>query len=271
MTNPSRHLLLIDPQNDFCAPSAQGPALGVPGADADMHRVAALLRTQGQLFEAIHVSLDAHHPIDIAHPGWWQDAEGKAPPPFTCISRQDVELGRWRTKDADQQSWSLHYVHSLELKGKYALIIWPEHCLIGTWGHQLHEEVAESLNQWARQHQTQINYVLKGMNPATEHYSALSAEVPLREDENTRLNTKLVAKLDEADQIWVAGEALSHCVASTVRDLVAAQPEMAKKLWLITDAMNSVPGFEKQGAEFLAEMHALGARLTRIGDPESNR
>ncbi|MFM2054363.1 MAG: hypothetical protein RL456_2400, partial [Pseudomonadota bacterium] len=41
------HLLLIDAQNDFCdLPGEAGarPALPVPGADADLRRVAALVR-----------------------------------------------------------------------------------------------------------------------------------------------------------------------------------------------------------------------------------
>ena len=46
----SVHLLAIDPQNDFCDLPAEGaaaPTLPVPGAHADMQRLAALLRMQG--------------------------------------------------------------------------------------------------------------------------------------------------------------------------------------------------------------------------------
>ena len=44
------HLLVIDPQNDFCdlpatwLPPDAAPALAVPGAHADMLRVAQLIR-----------------------------------------------------------------------------------------------------------------------------------------------------------------------------------------------------------------------------------
>jgi nicotinamidase/pyrazinamidase len=272
MTRKIRHLLLIDPQNDFCAPAAMGPALGVPGADADMHRIAAVLNhVRDPFFDATHVSLDSHHPLDIAHPGWWTDITGNAPTPFTVISTEDLRTGRWLARDPDQQRWSLQYVETLEARGKHALIVWPEHCLIGSWGHLIHEELAEALNNWARRNLRQVNYVFKGMNPRTEHYSALSAEVPVAEDEHTLFNKQLLAQLDPAEEIWVAGEALSHCVASTVRDLVHERPDLAPRLWLVTDAMSPVTGFAKQGAEFLSEMHALGAHLTKIGDMESNR
>ena len=69
-TRPNIQLLLIDPQNDFC--DIPGAALPVVGANEDMNRLAAFIDRVGGSLSAIHVTLDAHHPVDIAHPSWWQ-------------------------------------------------------------------------------------------------------------------------------------------------------------------------------------------------------
>ena len=51
--SPRTHLLIIDPQNDFCdTPEVRRPpgaraALPVAGADAGMQRLAALIRAAG--------------------------------------------------------------------------------------------------------------------------------------------------------------------------------------------------------------------------------
>ena len=61
------HLLIIDPQNDFCdlpaesLPSGFAPSLPVTGAHQDMLRVAQLIRDGGAGLTQISVTLDAHH------------------------------------------------------------------------------------------------------------------------------------------------------------------------------------------------------------------
>ena len=74
------HLLIIDPQNDFCdlpvSTSSATPALPVFGADADMQRLAAFIRAHGSQLTDITVTLDSHHRLDIAHPTFWQQADG---------------------------------------------------------------------------------------------------------------------------------------------------------------------------------------------------
>ena len=72
------HLLIIDPQNDFM--DLPDSALPVPGAVADMDRLAAFIRRAGKKIDDIHVTLDSHRLIDIAHPTFWRDADGSAAP-----------------------------------------------------------------------------------------------------------------------------------------------------------------------------------------------
>ena len=65
----------------------------------------------------------------------------------------------------------------------------------------------------------------------------------------------------------VAGEALSHCVANTVRDIASNFGEdNIKKLVLLTDCSSSVGGFEQLGTDFVAEMQARGMKTARSID-----
>jgi nicotinamidase-related amidase len=106
--------------------------------------------------------------------------------------------------------------------------------------------------------------VVKGANPLTEHYSAVQAEVPDAADPHTLVNKALVRSLEEAEQVAVAGEAASHCVANTVRDLAVQSGDKAlvARLVLLEDATSPVPGFEKQYEDFRSELAGRGMRIS---------
>jgi len=254
MSERKRHLLIIDPQNDFC--DIPGAALPVSGADADMKRLAALIREQA--FDAITVTLDSHQRLDIAHPGFWQALEGGEVAPFTPITAAQIRAGDFKPRDASALPRALAYAEALEAQGRYTLMVWPVHCEIGTWGHNVHLELNAALVEWQLERQRNVEFVIKGTNPWTEHYSALQAEVPDVTDEGTQLNRALVQRLDRADEIWIAGEASSHCVKATVEHL--AEHVAPSKLRLLTHCMSPVTGFEAQAADFLADMKARGAQ-----------
>ena len=254
MSKNRKHLLIIDPQNDFC--DIPGAALPVAGANADMKRLAALIGEQA--FDAITVTLDSHQRLDIAHPGFWQGGDGGEVSPFTPITAAQIRTGEFKPRDAGALPRALAYAEALEAQGRYTLMVWPVHCEIGTWGHNVHAELNAALVEWQLAHQRNVEFVIKGTNPWTEHYSALQAEVPDAADEGTQLNRALVRRLDEADEIWVAGEASSHCVKATVEHL-AAQVRPTK-LRLLTDCMSPVTGFETQAVAFIADMKARGAQ-----------
>lgn len=60
----------------------------------------------------------------------------------------------------------------------------------------------------------------QGENNLTEMYSAIEAEVPLPEDPRTLTNFELVGGLKRAGKVIIGGQALSHCVNYTTRDLL---------------------------------------------------
>lgn len=254
-------LLIIDPQNDFCDPNG---SLFVNGADADSVRLANMIARIGKKWNDIHVTMDSHHIIDVAHPLMWVDKDGKHPAPFTLISRQDVENGIWTPYYRGWTQRMLDYVTSLENNNRYALVIWPEHCLIGSWGHNIVDPVFKALNAWERDNFAMVDLVTKGSNFWTEHYSAVMADVPDPADPDTQLNTKLIQTLQTADLVAITGQALSHCVANTVKDIADNfGADNIKKLVLIEDTTSSVAGFENLGTEFVKAMVARGMQISK--------
>ena len=254
-------LLIIDPQVDFCDPK-QG-ALFVPGAEQDMNRLAAMVRRLKNKIDDIHVTLDSHHFIHIAHPIFWKDSRGQHPPVFTSISSADVEEGVWTPTVPSLFRRALDYVHKLEQNGRYALTIWPPHCLIGSPGHTVFPELFAALTEWESRFAF-VDYVTKGSNILTEHYSAVQADVPDPADPATQINTRLIQTLENADMIVIAGEARTHCLANTVRDVANnfGADSFVSKLVLLTDAASDIPGFETHAQNFMTEMVGRGMQLS---------
>jgi nicotinamidase-related amidase len=258
------HLIVIDPQRDFCDPEG---SLYVPGAENDMRRLAGFVRRLRTKLTNIHVTLDSHHVMDISHPRWWKDFSGKHPDPFTIITVQDL---KWTTTRPGMFKRSLAYLEALEAGGRYPHVIWPEHCLIGDKGHTVVPALAEAIHEWEREQFAQTDYITKGSNPWTEHFSGVKAEVPDPEDPNTQVNTGFIQTLEDADVILLAGEALSHCLLSTIEDIVAAfsDPAHVSKLVLLEDATSAIPDppgttlFSDKVAKFLQEMQAKGMRIS---------
>lgn len=268
-------LLIIDPQRDFCDGPCAGN-LGVPGAHADLVRLAALVDRLGPRISAIQVTLDSHQLYHIANPVWWVDARGAAPPPFTLISVADVESGRWRARSPEAQDHALFYVRELARKGNYPLTIWPPHCLIGTPGHAVHPDLMAALLRWAEGAASPLSFVTKGDNPNTEHYSAFRAEVEDPEDPTTQANPLMLRFIEAADRVAIAGEAKSHCVRSTVMDLAnALAPEHIGKLIFLDDCSSPVPAFPGGpdfpaiGARFVGDLAARGMGVMNSADLEA--
>jgi len=254
----STKLFIIDPQVDFCDPISG--ALYVDGAEADMSRLAHMIRRLGPRVDAIHVTLDTHHYVHIAHPIFWQNAAADHPTPFTIISRDDVENRKWSATNPNLQERALAYVRKLDSNQRYNLCIWPYHCLIGSSGHAVMPELHSALIEWERRFAV-VNYVEKGSNLLTEHYSAIQAEVLDPEDPSTAVNRKLIEALASSDILAVAGEAGSHCVANTIRDLVAQiDSDHVRRIVLLTDAISPVKGFETLQTDFIRDMVNLGVQ-----------
>jgi nicotinamidase/pyrazinamidase len=262
-------LLVIDPQNDFC--DIEGAALPVPGANADMTRLAGFIEAATSQLTDIVVTLDSHASVGIERPGFWTAEGGADVPPFTTITAQDVSRGRFMPRDASRTAEVVAYLTALEQGNNYTLMVWPTHCVLGTWGHNIQLALSRQLAAWEFHKQRQVEKVLKGINPLTEQYSAVRAEVPRDDDPRTQTNTALVDRVTApVDWLVVAGEASSHCVSATMRDIFPAMSAQAlSRTILLRDAMSPVSGFETAQDEFFAEASGLGAWVLSIDEARS--
>jgi len=268
------HLTIVDPQNDFCSPNG---SLFVPGADQDMARLATMINKYGDKISDIHVTLDSHRVVDIAHSITHINSNGEHPAPFTIISVSDYENGTWRCTNPAWQNRILDYLRQLETGGRYPLCVWPNHCVIAATrklndgsefcGHAVVLPVSEALSKWENDNFAIVDYISKGSNVLVECYSCVKAEVPDPGDPSTMLNTGFIETLQNADEVIVAGEALSHCVANSIRDICESfGPEHIKKIVLLTDCSSNVPGFENLGTDFVRDMTARGMQISTSVD-----
>lgn len=229
--------LIIDTQVDFCHP---GGALFVPGAEQDVERMAGLIRQYTHQIDHIVVTLDTHHALDIAHPRFWHDADGQHPAPFTPISAEEVDAGRWIPRFGAEKA--RQYIHDLETSGQFRHLIWPEHCLIGSRGAALHDTLFEAIDDWSRQRDRDYVAVTKGLYPLSEHFGVFRAQVPDPAVPETRLNTALINDLASYDTIYLMGEAKSHCVANSLKQLLDFAPALVPHVVVVTDCTSDVAG-----------------------------
>jgi nicotinamidase-related amidase len=144
------------------------------------------------------------------------------------------------------QNHLLHYCRKLSEKGKYLLMVWPYHSMLGGIGHCLVAAVEEALFFHNLARSSQTGFEIKGGNPLTENYSALRPEVLDSADGHpiAQKNTPFISKLLEFDAVIIAGQAKSHCVAWTIDDLLTEildrDPRLAQKVYLLEDCTSPV-------------------------------
>ena len=276
------HLLIIDAQWDFCHagdryydPSLPHPdpfidftsrpgALYVEGAYGDCVRLGHLIKEAKGKINQVFATMDDHGPIHIAHCDFWSDFEGNMPTPFTIITQEDVMSGKWHAINPDHQKWVEEvYMPGLEQRGRNPLCTWPKHCIKGTLGAAMYPYVQEAVQEWCETQQKDVTWQLKGQNERTEMYSAVEADVFDPDDERTRFNTRFTYKVDKADLIVVAGQASSHCVLWTYKDMARflGEERLAKRTVFLIDAMSPVPmpPCIESANSFLEEYRAKGA------------
>ena len=283
-------LMLIDVQNTFCLPDFELYVGGRSGRGAveDNARLCEFIyRNLGRITE-ITATLDTHMTMQVFHAIFFVDQEGNHPAPYTDIQASELQEGRWRFNPALAsqlgvspeygQQMMIHYAEQLRKTGKYALTIWPYHAMLGGIGHALVSSVSEALFFHSVARLAQTDMVIKGETPFTENYSVIGPEVlagPMDESLGKH-DQRFIQKLQEVDQLIIAGQAKSHCVAWTVQDLLddilLTDPALAKKVYLLEDCTSPVvvPGVvdHTEAADASYEWFAsAGMHVVRSTDP----
>lgn len=254
--NKRELLFIVDMQNDFCLPDGK---LSVPDAMNDVARLAQFIHRKKETLDAIILTQDSHQINDIAHPGFWRDPAGNRPAPFTAIDSIALKEEKWKPADSAQTEWAIQYICTLERNGDFTHVIWPEHCITGSKGEAITDQLMNAIEEWAREgHYFEL--YRKGEYPYTEHFGALKANVPVDGEESTQLNIRLIERLSAYDVIYVAGEAKSHCVATTLKQMLEIDG-LAGKIIVLEDCMSDVAGFEGNATPIFNEAVRKGAQI----------
>ena len=255
---PRIGLLIVDAQNTFCIPDFELYVGGRSGTGAvdDSRRLCTFLYGNLHRITRVIPTLDTHQAMQIFHASFLVDNDGRHPDPFTTVSVEDIEQGRWRFNpevarglglDLEYgQRHLLNYTRLLQTSGKYNLTVWPYHSMLGGIGHALVSAIEEAVFFHSIARYSQPDFHVKGNNPLTEHYSVLGPEVTVGPDGQpiAGKDQGLVEALLEFDAVIIAGQAKSHCVAWTIDDLLQGVLErdrtLASKVYLLEDCTTPV-------------------------------
>lgn len=234
--------LAIDEQQDFM----DYGALGVPGAHEDIKRITRFIYDNIEKITNIAVSLDTHTPHQIFHPCWWIDANGDSPAPYTAITTADLDAGKWTA--IINPIASREYVEKLEKFGKKVLVVWPYHCIQGTTGAALENQFANMVYFHSVARKAIAQRLVKGQDPLTEMYGIIKPEDNCGPGNGSGyINIAFLNKVENYDKIVIAGEAKSHCVMESVKQILEYyenRPEVTSKIYILEDCMSSIPGYE---------------------------
>jgi nicotinamidase-related amidase len=289
------HLLLIDEQKDFCFPEGTLYVGGQSGTGAidDSRRTAEFIYRNLGVLTYITPTMDTHFPYQIFSPAFWVDEDGNALEPHDMLTADltILRMGKPAGKAAPNpavagflcngnypwlQKQVRFYCEELAKGGRYQLYIWPEHCILGSDGHTLVGVIQEArmFHSYVRQIQSEAE--VKGGNPLTENYSIFSPEVLKRFDGEVLAskNTRFIKKLMDANAVVIAGQAASHCVKSSIDhfldEILAQDPSLAKKVYVLEDCTSAVAVPNPQGGFFVDFTPQAKDALKRYSDAGMN-
>lgn len=305
--NGGIHLLLIDEQKDFCFSQGTLYVAGRNGTGAvdDSNRTAQFVYRNLHLITDITATFDTHFAYQIFFPWFWLDENSKPLKPHSLI---DIDGGMLVNTDLagkvihkpvkpnpaiawwlcdKNYTWLVKQVEFYNkelLRGKkYKLYLWPPHCLLGGSGHSLVGVIQEARMFHSFVRGSQSWGEVKGGHPLTENYSVLRPEVLMRWDGHplAQKNTRFLETLLGARTVIIAGQAASHCVKSSIDDLlteiVAKDPELAKKVYIVSDCTSAVTvpdgkggfiaDFTPQAEEALNKFANAGMHVVKSTDP----
>jgi nicotinamidase-related amidase len=214
-------VLIIDPQNDFSDANnikrGEPGSLAVTGASSDYSKIINFIKNNP--IDEVHVSLDTHNERHIGHPAFWDriSADGQQTPAddtdgltILSIDSENIITGfhiirktttQYVPRIYEQKSYAalckyvynyLNFYSSPENKHNQLAWIWPNHCIEGTNGHRIAQELHSFLKKWELSREGNVvKYHIKGQNNLAEMYSIFSAEKPVSITESYVLRSYL--------------------------------------------------------------------------------
>lgn len=230
-------LIAIDFQEDFM----ENGSLAVPNSLKDVRNTTRFIYDNINNIHDIIASLDTHSPVQIFHPCFFADTNGKTVKPFTVITYEDIMEGKYNCLFSKEKV--LKYLKIIETQGKN-LTIWPYHCLLGSTGAALSRELNNMLLYYSVRKGVNIKMLQKGQFQLSEMYGIFKPEFTEEND----INNEYLDYLKGFQKIIICGEAKSHCVLESLKQIInyyRNDKEILNRIYLLTDCTSSIPGFEE--------------------------
>lgn len=279
----------IDFQNDFVLPDKSQVAdgqpygsLSVPGSAGDIERFTRFIYNNLPKITRIFLSIDTHFVYQIFHGSMWVDEDGNNPPPYTLITPDDISKGTWKFVGGNPLI-AKQCVETLASAGKGGVFIWPYHCVTGSFGWNLEAQLMQMVQFHSAARKTVGKErpvpTFKGTDIHSEMYGFLEPEFNPRGD--SLINKQVLdvlARTDatsgepkfEYDEIYIGGEAGSHCVPESGRQILkrfAGYPEFTQRIHFMEDCMSPVSGFEQAMHDALDEFkRTYGVQIVKSTD-----
>ena len=241
-------LICVDFQNDFL----EGGNFEVKGGLKDVQNTINFINNHK--IDKIICSLDMHVKNQIFFSSYWIDKNGKHPDPFTIISNHDIKDEKWLPVNKNK-AYALEYTNKIEENGQRQLCIWPYHCLIGSKGAALENNLFNCIFE-----NFDYDMIEKGQDLDSEMYGFIKPEYSRKD----LTNYKVLEKLKEYDNVFVAGEAASHCVLDSVKQIAEYykdNQDFLKKITILKDCTSVISGYEEITNTEFEKLKLLGIKI----------
>lgn len=238
-----RLLLLVNYQKDFF----REDLFDIPDVKDDAKNISKFIYDNLGKISRIITSLDVHIAQQIYHPCWWVDKDGNNPKPYTFITSKDVSSRKWMPTIGPIRD-NLQYIRRLEREEGHSLCIWPYYAISGTEGSCMENEISKMVYFHSVVRNSINNVIWNGLDFYTQAYGCINTEFMTK----TSLNLQLLLAVEKYSEIFIAGETANHGILDTVNMIAryyAKDPDITKKITILTDCTSSMSGYEKKVAE----------------------
>ena len=205
--------ILTDVQNCF------NNELPIFGATLNIDDLCSNIKDNIDYIDYFLVIKDSHNGNEINNKLNWINSTGHHPTDYQIINYSDIGRNWWPTSISLE--YAKIYSNYLLTNNKNPIIMWPEHCIIGTEGHKIINQVQDSLELWEEKKSKKVIYLEKGTNQYSETYGILpEARLPLSlNNKNISITIdEIINIITQYSNITVIGDEYSHSTLAVYND-----------------------------------------------------
>ena len=206
LTLSNNALFLVDVQKCFLN------EFPVFGTTLNFNDLAHKIESNINNIDYIAVIKNSYNYTDINNKLNWINSTGHHPSNYEKINTEDIGKNWWPTSVSLE--YSINYSKELKKNNKNPIIIWPDHCVVDTEGHNIIDNIQNSITEWENKKNKTAVIIEKGFNDYSELYGILpEVRLPLSLSKlNIENIQKVVDVLLNYKNITIVGDIYSPSV-----------------------------------------------------------